>query len=537
MKRFTIIKLTLVLGFLLALLAGGSVTMAQQPPEPPPDTFQPGVVLVKIDRPITDVLPWPGVVDRPDRLDAFGWRLATVPVGREDEIIAALAGMGIQAERSTYGKLYESPNDPYYTDGTQWGPGAIQAPGAWDYQRGNAATIVCVIDSGIADDHPDLAAKVVAKHSVLGDDGYEGFSGHGTFVAGVAAASTNNGVGIAGIGWNPKIRSVKVTRGLIYKVEDLITAINVCMTEGSNVINMSLGSRNPNQALDDALTAAENAGIITVAAAGNDNEATPRYPCAYSDLCAAATHPGDGFTTWTNYGDYVNMAAPGGDDQNPEEYGPNDIWSTWYDYYTKEKTYRYWRGTSFSSPHLAGAAAVLLNNPGADRTAVVNAILDTHKDISGHGKWVTHGLIDMAAAQQVLGPTKQWRLRLNLMTLDGMFVCGVHPDDKEFLGVFKYKEYTPGQGYGPWKEAIAEYSQYFWCNMSGTWVKFYKQPNLVVQTGTDVSTLLWDITTYHKRGMKTGCDKVMFVEKHDYFTQSDDIETVDWLVGDPNQSW
>lgn len=546
MKRFPrTLTLLLLLGALLALVAGSAAT-AQ---EPVPGTFVPGVVLVNFDRPITDVLDLPPnvqVVDRPDRLDAFGWRLVEVPEGFEDRLIALLAEIGIPAERSSYGVLFVDPNDPHFNDGHQWGPQHINAPGAWDSNKGSFQHTVCVIDSGIAWDHPDLDGKVVFHKSALGDDGYEGFGwySHGTFVSGIAAAETNNGEGIAGVGWNPSIGTVKFTNGLFYQTEDLIEAINECMNSGADVINMSLGSPTPSQALDDALTAAENAGLITVSAAGNSNDSNPRYPCAYSDLCAAATDNTDSFTRWTNYGNTVNMATPGGQDVDlGDPYGPGDIWSTWLNHDTMELTYTYFRGTSFSCPHVSGAATVLLNNSGATRQSVVQAILDTAKPVSGYGKWVTHGFLDMQAAQEALEPKLEWRLRLNLQTLQGA-TAGLHQSDTGNYIIAWYSEWVPGQGYGPWKQVPQDqivWDDYYWCNIPfHGWLKFYKQPDIVIETDTDVTYILWDITTLHRRGTKnSGCVRLMFQEGEDTIGQdiAEPIKTIDWPYGDTNQSW
>lgn len=220
-----------------------------------------------------------------------------------------------------------TPNDPLY--GQQPALPHIGCPQAWTYWRGSNQFIAAVLDTGVQLDHPDLQAKLLPGYDFGNDDNDPSDPfGHGTFVAGIAGAVTNNGLGVACIAPEGRILPVKVfTNAGSGFISDLIDGINYAVTQGAHVINLSLGSRNPLPSVETALNAAWNAGVVIVAAAGNENNANPFYP-AYYPVCiaVAACNLDDTKSGPSTYGNWVDVAAPSGDVYSttlPNGYGRN----------------------------------------------------------------------------------------------------------------------------------------------------------------------------------------------------------------------
>ena len=211
-----------------------------------------------------------------------------------------------------------TPNDPQY--GSQWHLSKIAAPSAWDYQTGADSTQIAVIDTGIDGTHADLTGKVVAgKHFVgaantdLPADSDSDPCGHGTAVAGLAAASSNNSVGVAGVNWQARllpIRVIDTSQSCEFGfIEDLIEAIQWAADVGAKVINVSLGTTENSQALRDAVVYAKNKGSMVVAAAGNGGSIL--YPAAYPEAIAVgATGSDDGLAGFSSIGSAFEYFVP-----------------------------------------------------------------------------------------------------------------------------------------------------------------------------------------------------------------------------------
>lgn len=245
------------------------------------------------------------------------------------------------------------PNDPYYSS-WQWNMDRVGAPLAWYYSNGSGV-IIAVADTGVDLSHPDLAGKIVSGWDfVNGDSVPQDDNGHGTHVAGIAAAVTNNGVGVAGLGWDAQVMPVKVLdwAGSGW-ISDIANGIRWAADNGADVINLSLGGPGYDSTLDQATTYAHGKGALVVAAAGNcatvsnscGNQLNPVfYPAANLYVMAvAATDSTDARTNYSEYGYFVDIAAPG-----------DEIWSTLW-----ANTYGYKSGTSMASPHVAGLAALV----------------------------------------------------------------------------------------------------------------------------------------------------------------------------------
>lgn len=293
-------------------------------------------------------------------------------------------------------KTFAVPNDPYYV--FQWHYPIIQLPQAWDITTGSRPgnpVIVAVIDTGVVLDHPDLQGQLVSGYdfvsSVLsardgngidanpndpGDSSSIGMSTwHGTHVAGTVAAKTNNGVGVAGIAANARIMPIRVLGaggGTTYDIlqgirfsSGLANDSGTVPPQKADVINLSLGGASYDQSTQDAINAARAAGVIVVAAAGNNHVSTPFYPAAYSGVISvSAVNIRGNLAGFSNYGSTIDIAAPGGDntgaDLNADGLSDN-ILSTLISESSGGNQYDYdfMPGTSMAAPHVAGVIALM----------------------------------------------------------------------------------------------------------------------------------------------------------------------------------
>ena len=228
-------------------------------------------------------------------------------------------------------------NDPYYTGGNQWYLSKIQAPGAWDYSTGSSGVIVGIIDTGVLTSHPDLAGKVLAGYDFVNNDAdASDDNGHGTAAAGATSAASNNLAGMASVAWGNPILPVKVLGADgSGTYSGIANGITWAADKGARIINLSLGGTSSSRTLQDAVNYAWNKKAVLVAAAGNNGNDTALYPAACSNVVAvSATNSSDSRPSWSNYGSYVDVAAPG--ESILTLYGAD--------------SYAYWNGTSFSSP-------------------------------------------------------------------------------------------------------------------------------------------------------------------------------------------
>lgn len=279
--------------------------------------------------------------------------------------------------------LYEvtyTPNDPSLS--SQWAWGVIDAYQGWDVTQGSTATVIAVVDTGVQRNHPDLDAKIVAGYDyVQNDTAPDDGNGHGTHVAGTAAAETNNSTGGAGTCPNCKIMPVRVLdnngSGTLANVANGITwAAN----NGADVINLSLGGSG-SSTLQQAVQYAWNAGVFLACAAGNSNTSSTAsaYPAAYAQCFGvASTTSSDARSSFSNYGSWVEVAAPG-----------SSIYSTW-----TGGGYNTINGTSMATPHVAGLAG-LLSGQGKTNQQIWDTICNSAEDISGTGTYWTCGRINV----------------------------------------------------------------------------------------------------------------------------------------------
>lgn len=208
-------------------------------------------------------------------------------------------------------KPADVPNDSHYP--TQWALPKIDAPTAWNYSKGDGAKIA-VIDSGFETSHPDLSGHMTSGWNCNGGSDVSALSNHGTRVAGVSAAVTNNGQGIAGVAWNSLIQPLRFdsAAGGSCPLTPVIegSLIDKAVAEGAHVINMSYSYDFPQPNLCEKLREAWDAGLVLVAAAGNGNSSTPRDPAACTRvLGVGATNPDDSKAGYSNFGSWVDVTA------------------------------------------------------------------------------------------------------------------------------------------------------------------------------------------------------------------------------------
>jgi thermitase len=297
------------------------------------------------------------------------------------------------AEPNYIAYISETPNDPYWS--SQWGMTRIEAPAAWDITTGSSSVTIAIVDTGVDLFHPDLSGKLVSGYDFVNDDDNpQDDHGHGTHVAGIATARTNNGAGVAGLSWGAEIMPVKAMddygRG---KNADIANGIIYAANNGADIINLSLSGPDPSSVLEEAVEYAHDLGGVVVAATGNDN-ATVSYPARYPEVIAvAATDSNDQRASFSNYGPEVDVAAPG-----------VSIRST---YWWGGSTYEWQSGTSQASPHVAGLAALIWSvNPGLSNTQVESIIKQTADDLGAAGRdnYYGFGRINARRALEATAP-------------------------------------------------------------------------------------------------------------------------------------
>jgi type VII secretion-associated serine protease mycosin len=272
----------------------------------------------------------------------------------------------------------------------QWGLFAIGADHVWTTTTGQGV-IVAVVDSG-SGPHPDLAENLLSGRSIIGtvesQDGKDiDASGHGTHVAGIIAAVANNGIGGSGVAPNAKILPIQVLdQAGQGDARDVAAGVRFAADNGARVINLSLGGATESSSLTQAITYANDKGVLVVAAAGNGGAADkPKWPASLDlTLAVTAVDQANNATSFDQRGDYIDLSAP----------GANIVSTAKGDYVTLS-------GTSMAAGFVAGAAALLFAaEPRVTNAQVRDILLRTATDIGEPGRDVTFGagLINMVAA-------------------------------------------------------------------------------------------------------------------------------------------
>ena len=204
------------------------------------------------------------------------------------------------------------PNDPLWRD--SWSLTKVRAPAAWKVTRGTAEVVVAVLDTGVDAKHPDLQGALVQGWDAVNEDADANDDhGHGTLVAGVVAARSNNGIGGVGACSRCSVMPVKVIgpdgRG---SAADITEGIIWAADHGARVINLSFVMSGRDEGIASALGYARSKGVLIVAAAGNSGSADVTFPASEPGVVSVTgTDAADGRYAWANYGSWVMLAAPG----------------------------------------------------------------------------------------------------------------------------------------------------------------------------------------------------------------------------------
>lgn len=274
------------------------------------------------------------------------------------------------------------PDDPLWQ--VSWSLAKVGAPLAWRLTTGSPDVIVAVVDTGIDVDHPDLRGAVVPGWDVVnGDANATDDHGHGTAVAGVIAARSNNGLGVTGACWRCSLMPVKVIGADgIGTAADIAEGVRWAADHGAAIVNMSFVMSGPDAGVASAIDYARAKGVLVVAAAGNTAGDAPTFPASYPGVISVtATDPDDRRYEWATHGGWVSVAAPGCSQST-----------------MLGGAYGEFCGTSSSAAFMSGVAALVSSVDAKTRGEVVFSALAT--DAVRVGGFVSSGRLDVAAALQ-----------------------------------------------------------------------------------------------------------------------------------------
>lgn len=276
-----------------------------------------------------------------------------------------------------------TPNDKGFS--AQYYLKEINATKAWDTTLGEGL-LVGVLDTGVDESHPDLTGKVIGGINLNNQDLRDEI-GHGTEVSGIIAANTNNTQGIAGIGWNTKIVSMRVTDAAGQaRVSTVVSALNEASKRGIKIVQLSLSTNQFSQTFKSAIEEAQSKGILIVSTGGNTGIEEVRYPAAFDGVIGVgAVDESKEREYYSTQGEHVSIVAPGA-----------SIYTT-----SLKDGYNSVSGTSFAAPQVAGAAALVWSvAPDLTNDQVRDILLQSADDLgdSGKDKDYGYGLLNIQKA-------------------------------------------------------------------------------------------------------------------------------------------
>ena len=323
-----------------------------------------------------------------------------------------------------YSKSEFSVNDPDYSK--QWNLRQIKTEGAWERGANGQGVVVAVIDTGISQG-PDLArTEFVAGYDFVNDRANAADdNGHGTHVAGTIAQSTNNRYGVAGVAYGSRLMPLKVlSRAGSGTISDIAEAIRFAADHGADVINMSLGGGGESKLMREAIDYAHDKGVVVVAAAGNSGRARASYPAFYPNVIGvSAIGPDWRKASYSNYGEGVDIAAPGGVTRQDELNGI--LQETINPRASGQFQFKYFQGTSMASPHVAGVAALVKSRrPNLSPDKVWEILKASARPVKGDSQnYFGAGFLDANKAVQMAAPDgfdwSKFRIWFDWRGLDG----------------------------------------------------------------------------------------------------------------------
>lgn len=346
----------------------------------------------------------------------------------------------VQVQPNYIRRPFRVPNDTHYQ--LQWNLKAARLEGAWELTTGSNTVVVAVVDTGIMASHPDLQGRLLQGWDFISDpahsgdnDGWDGDPNddgtddlassalHGTHVAGIIGAASDNNKGMAGVDWACRILPVRALgiQGGKGRDADIVAAIrwsaglqveNVPNNPNpARIINLSFGGPGASAMLDEAIKAAQAQGVIVVAAAGNQGtDVNTIFPAAIKDVVTVgATDYSGKRASYSNYGASVDLMAPGGDitQDLPFTYQnktwPAGVLGTLYMAQSKTYTYHLYEGTSQAAPLVAGVVSMMLGvKPGLSLSDIRNALRGTADPSATCPKGCGTGLVNAAGALEAV---------------------------------------------------------------------------------------------------------------------------------------
>jgi thermitase len=335
-----------------------------------PDT---GQILVKFkpgaSQQAIDALNAANGAQQVDQIAAIGVKVLKVGSAQAAAAVYAHNPLVQFAEPNSLIRPEAIPNDPNYS--SEWHLAKIQAPSAWDSAKATGV-LIAICDTGVAAvaDLSSVLRGDLGWNAVDGSTNWTDVMGHGTQVAGVAAAATNNGAGVAGVAWGAQIIPVRISNfadGTAY-TSDAAKCITYAADHGARAINLSYAMDGSNT-IDSAGQYAQGRGALTTVAAGN-SATNPGWSNLSGFLAVSGTTDSDQLAVWSNYGAFVDVSAPG-----------NSIITTFMD-----GTYYYVSGTSFAAPVTAGVIALIFGaNPSLSASQAQNVLLSSAGDLGATG--------------------------------------------------------------------------------------------------------------------------------------------------------
>ncbi|MBL8393564.1 MAG: S8 family serine peptidase [Candidatus Accumulibacter sp.] len=366
------------------------------PPAAPQAVYVPGRLLIQqragLSDAEVDLALQPHGGKRVGKIGPINVHVVQLPPQANTEAAAAALARNKHfkfVERDRILPLSGTTNDPSLS--SQWHLAKINAPTAWDTTSGSNI-IIAILDTGVDGSHPDLAAQMVPGWNTYDNNSLTAdVYGHGTAVAGTAAAAGNNGVGIASVAYRARIMPVRISDTAGYGYSSTIASgLTWAADNGARVANISYAIAG-SAAVDSAAQYLIGKGGLTAVSAGNDGVGLTIAPTA-NLVVVSATDSSDAITSWSNYGSHINIAAPG-----------SNILTT-----SRGGNYGFWSGTSFSSPVVAGTIALMMAaNPTLPISQVQSLLYASSTDLGSAGKDVHYGAgrVNAAAATQAAAGT------------------------------------------------------------------------------------------------------------------------------------
>lgn len=397
---------------LLVFLFGYSSSVIAQ------DEFVPGELIIKLKEgvrfpDIQDELAEDGmgIVDSIPELNLFVIKVPSEDIQNLQDSLS-LNPNYLYVDRNYIVSANAIPNDTLFNQQTHFS--LIDAQQAWDTETGDPNVVLAILDTGVEASHEDLSGKVLPGCSTLGSltenncgSNTNDIDGHGSGVSGTAAAQSNNNKGVAGICWGCQILPVKVlgdngSGSVVDVIQGILFAKNYALDNPSKkvVINMSLGRQcsqfGISQSEQDAIDLAWNAGVLLVSSAGNSGNNLLQCPASADNMIAvSATNNNDNLSDFSSYGNFVDLAAPGGN-LSPYNFIYNVEGNT-------GNGYTGWVGTSFSSPIVAGLAGLIWSaNISLTNTEVDQILRNTAENI-GSSQFFGDGRVNANSAVLAAG--------------------------------------------------------------------------------------------------------------------------------------